>query len=466
MTTRFRVLGGLCVSLLAAVCVFRVSAQTPPVGAFRAAANAVVLDVSVTDDRNRPMLGLTARDFTITEDGKERPVVAFDAVNVTSQSSTPASWPAADVVTNEDPLDGRVMAIVMDDATPMPVAEGPRAKDAARALVDRMGPKDLAAVVFPAAQQSTQDFTRDRARLRAAIDRFQPRVDLGSTDRRIGDDRGAPNNFTHFDPTASTLYLRYLKTLRSLVDALGARALGRKSLVLISVGLPIEIRTNTSAFAAAVNEGEDPEFAISAVDSLPDPSEQKDLVFREVMNTIRAAMTSSVRVYGIDPGGARTPLSAAGADEFNAGLGNKVFLEGVSRATGGFAITSTNDVHAAGAQILADTGTYYLLGYQSTKRGAVKVRVNRPGAAVSIRPPVVRDGRPPDLSTALNSLVPLGGLAMQMTAAPFAIPGGAQAALAVVVGFRQDGPATGSQIIETVQVVPEEEPHPVQTGDA
>jgi Ca-activated chloride channel family protein len=51
-------------------------AQTPP-AAFRAAANIVVLQVSVTATAGRAVTDLTAEDFTVLEDGKPQPIALF-----------------------------------------------------------------------------------------------------------------------------------------------------------------------------------------------------------------------------------------------------------------------------------------------------------------------------------------------------------------------------------------------------
>ena len=43
-----------------------------------------------------------------------------------------------------------------------------------RYLVDQLSPSDVAAVIFPQLAGKTQDFTTDRQKLIAAIDKFDP----------------------------------------------------------------------------------------------------------------------------------------------------------------------------------------------------------------------------------------------------------------------------------------------------
>ena len=64
------------------------------------------------------MRGLTAADFTLLENGKPQPVVAFAEISVPDAPNLPAAWVhdvPPDVRTN-DLGDGRLFAIIMDDA--------------------------------------------------------------------------------------------------------------------------------------------------------------------------------------------------------------------------------------------------------------------------------------------------------------------------------------------------------------
>src|ERR671913_1679168 len=75
--------------------------QVPPAQppTFRAAVDAVQLDVSVLDKDRRPVRGLTAADFTVLENGKPRPIVAFSAVELAGSGPATGEAPAAPVDT-------------------------------------------------------------------------------------------------------------------------------------------------------------------------------------------------------------------------------------------------------------------------------------------------------------------------------------------------------------------------------
>src|SRR6188768_2192229 len=57
----------------------------PPV-TFRTGVDLVEVDVSVLDKDRRPVRGLTRENFTILEDGKPRPAVAFAAVDLAERA--------------------------------------------------------------------------------------------------------------------------------------------------------------------------------------------------------------------------------------------------------------------------------------------------------------------------------------------------------------------------------------------
>ena len=161
----------------------RLNAQSSsqPLPTFRSGIDIVQLDVVVLDRNRQPVTGLTAKDFTILEDGKARPLAAFVPVTVPewplpdATAPAPASWTrevTSDVSTNQRPGDGRVVVIVMDRSIPM---EQPTvaARKIAHAIVDALGPNDVATVVRTGkftGEGYQQGFTADRARLRRAID--------------------------------------------------------------------------------------------------------------------------------------------------------------------------------------------------------------------------------------------------------------------------------------------------------
>ena len=287
-----------------------------------------MLDVSVLDKDRRPVRGLTAADFTVLEDGKPQDVRTFKAIDMEDVVETlPAPWVrevAPDVRRNDEFKDHRVVLIVMDSSTPMPAADVIMAKRLARSAVDQLAPDDLAAVVFTLNAGAGQLFTRDRARLRTAIDRFN-----GSPDKMI-DSSGVTIPFNRFNDLAMTLYQSTLSTLSGLARHLAELPERRKALILVSVGLPI-----------------DPGLSVSDVGFSPGDSAAKTVdLLRDLREALAAAQRSNVSIYSLDPGGLRTVASPLNHD----------FLRTVSETTGGFVLVDTNDPAPGIAQIYRENG--------------------------------------------------------------------------------------------------------------
>jgi VWFA-related protein len=89
--TALRVLSRACgvgFALIPIVALVAQERSTPP--AFKAGTDVVLVDFVVTDKSDRPVKDLTAADFVVKEDGKNRPIVSFAAFAEPDPSPTPA----------------------------------------------------------------------------------------------------------------------------------------------------------------------------------------------------------------------------------------------------------------------------------------------------------------------------------------------------------------------------------------
>jgi hypothetical protein len=234
-------------------------------------------------------------------------------------------------------LAGSIVVIVMDDATPMAAQAVPRAKAAARQVIDALGPNDLACVVYALDKRSGQEFTGHRARLAEAVDRFNGAIDEAGTDLQGQWWLSMP--FDMFNLDGAALYLRTLRLIQSVAEDLAPLAERRKASVLVSVGIP----TGT-----------------------PGPD-------------VSTAGSGNGRVRTGDPTGLHPDRP------------NQDFLKTASENTGGFAITDTNDPAPQIQQFLRENASYYLLGYAPLNTRAlgryrrIEVKVNRSGLMVQAR---------------------------------------------------------------------------------
>jgi hypothetical protein len=188
-----------------------------------------------------------------------------------------------------------------------------------------------------------------------------------------------------------------------------------------------------------------------------DPHGVLQVVLSEAHDTFVAAQRANVNIYPIDPGGLRTTSSL------------KVdFLKGLATNTGGYAVVDTNDTAAGVRQIFRENSSYYMLGYAAPdprmegRFRKIQVRVNRPDLMVRARAGYYEPERPRAASKtappapiwkALTSATPTGDVAMQAAAAPFAIPGRRDTAVALVVGLRQPAPPGADRVVENVDLL-------------
>src|SRR5687768_2763465 len=138
---------GLVAAYVVAAIAIGGAQQVPPdTGTtFRSGVDVVRLDVSVLDQNRLPIRGLTAANFTVLEDGRPQPIIAFDAVDLPDHWSARASWMrdvAPDVVSNRFNAQ-RVVVILLDDfGVPFDPSAVQFSKNIARAAIDQLGPAD------------------------------------------------------------------------------------------------------------------------------------------------------------------------------------------------------------------------------------------------------------------------------------------------------------------------------------
>jgi VWFA-related protein len=418
----------LVVAAMSTLTLSQPSIKVPP-PQFRAGVDLIRVDVSVLDRDRQPVRGLTAADFTIRENGRVHEIAAFVEITLPEPETPPAEWMrdvAPDTVRNEDLSEHRLIVIVLDDAVvPFDAQMIASVKSIGHSVVDRLGPRDLAAIVSTRGAVPALGFTQDRRRLRATIDSFMP--------------AGYHPN----DPAEARqpLVLAALGTLRMTVDALSSLHERRKSIIYVSTGLPLEEPGATSIRI-----------------QVP--------VFDGMRDIVNAAERAHVIFYAVDPGGLdglrKFMTGPRPYIEDNTRIQRRTvkivdhpstlyldFLKTLATNTGGHALTSRNEFDSRVSQIFTETGSYYLLGYKSTndredgRLRRIDVRVNRRGVTVRARQGYyARDARarpradpPPEVRTALAGLLPKSELPLTLTAAPVPQRGGGDAVVAVLASL-------------------------------
>jgi VWFA-related protein len=382
-------LAALMVTVVVLVCTVAVEGQDR----FAGRTDVVVIGVSVLDADRRPVEGLTASDFVVLEDGRRRPISVFEPVTLPPPPTVTATWQrdvARDVVANTVPRDGRLVILVIDRTVGFDDAR--LARRIGHAIVDELGPNDLAAVVFTtefANLAAPQNFTADRARLRAALAHTFTATPGGEDD--LYQRGGCPCG------------LCVMETLTRVAETVRDVPSRRKELFFIS--------TAFTGYAGGVN-------------AHPlDRGAACGFKLRDAREALRRELRlGHVTIHTLDPRGGGVNTGHMLTD-----------------FTGGRPVMGTNTPETFVPAIFAESGSYYLIGFEPTdltrrpdRVRRIDVEVARPGVAVWTRsgyypePPDARrrtSSAAKTLTGTLDGVLPTSDLRLQVQAA--AIPGGA-----------------------------------------
>jgi VWFA-related protein len=322
---------------------------------FRAAIEAVQIDVLVTDAEGRPVSGLTAADFELLENGKPQAITTFSSVDIPiERGEEPLAEP--DVRTNGGP-EGRIYLIALDEVGTHPDRPDTPLKARAflrRFIEDYFGPNDVAAVVLTGRGLATdgQDFTSSRRRLLNAIDKFS-----GGFRQEE-----APPELQGAEVTAQRqrdhLIRSRMASLRALAEFMAKTPGRRKAMLFVSEGIGFNMFEVVDYAGGVLSlAGEDAHAAMSA------------------------ATRGNLAIYPIDPLG----LGDGGT------LDARADLTALAHVTGGFSLSNSENFAGAFERLVRENSTYYLLGFNSgyAKRDGryvrLEVRVKRPGLTVKSR---------------------------------------------------------------------------------
>src|SRR5579871_3300559 len=241
---------------------------------FKTTTQLVVETVSVKDKSGKPIEGLSAKDFTVTEDGVPQTIKFFEyqkleepaapadtAAAPPSQPVTPLAKYPHSQISPETPgdfkyRDRRLLALYFDMSA-MPVPDQIRAFTAAQKFIDtQLTPADLVAVMMyqGAAVQVLQDFTADRARLKTVLATLIVGEDQNAADTTTdasASDTGAAfgQDDTEFNLFNTDRQLSALQTAAKMLGTLNEK----KALIYFASGLRLNGVDNQAQLHATVN---------------------------------------------------------------------------------------------------------------------------------------------------------------------------------------------------------------------
>ena len=359
----------------------------------------VIEVVTVKDKSGKTVEGLTAKDFTVTEDGKpqevkfcefqklsddplpELPDKPAPAPAKTENAPKPVAPVVQQAIAPERPgdiryRDRRLIALYFDMSA-MPIPDQLRALAAAQKFIrtQMTGPDLMAIMVYNEGNiQILQDFTGDRDQLNAAVDKLivgeGQGFDEDAADESVADTGSAfgqdNSEFNIFNTD------RQLAALQTAVKMLGTLN-EKKSLVYFASGFRLNGVDNQAQLQATVNAAVRANVAFFTVDA-------RGLVASAPMGD---ATHGSAGGAGLYTGGA----SMAAQSNL---LKSQDTMWGLAADTGGKALLDNNDLGRGIVQAEQAISSYYILGYYTSndnldgKFRRIKIALNHGDLSASL----------------------------------------------------------------------------------
>jgi VWFA-related protein len=341
-------------------------APQQPTPTFRATADLIVQTVTVKDKTGQPVLGLTAKDFVVTEDGQLQDIafVEYEALDArpaapaltTGSAPPPVTAPPSSVAsTTPDVVSvpgaavyrGRRLLVLYIDLSKMPFFDQLRTFDSAyRYITTQMTPPDLVSImVFDGAGvRLKQNFTDDRAALRTALQALADRAEAAQNGLADTFDPGGA--FGEDDDTFNIFATdRQLAALQTAVTDLGPLP-EVKTLVYFGSGLSLHGIDNQAQLRATVNA------AVRANVTL-NPIDARGLVATAPLGDATQA----------SPGGVGMFSGILAQNAIAAGQQAQDTLYALAKDTGGKAMFDNNDLTRGIVQAARAVTGYYMIGY-------------------------------------------------------------------------------------------------------
>jgi VWFA-related protein len=388
----------ICVLALACCLFAQQPAPNPPTPAngtarFEANAQLVVETVTVKDKNGDVVKGLTARDFSITEDGvpqtisfcefqtvDENPAAPLTAAPAPAPPPAPPKAAEPVVRTEIAPerpgdlhyRDRRLMVLYFDMGA-MPIQDQVRAQAAAIKFIrTQMTPADLVAIMsFSDGVHVKQDFTDDREALLQTTEKLF--IGEGQGFDETASDDSASDYGTAFGEDDSEFNLfntdRQLAALQTAVRMLGTLN-EKKVLVYFASSLNLNGVDNQAQFAATTNEAIRANVTFYTIDA-------RGLVAQAPLGDASKGSPGGLGMY-----------SGSSALAFSSNFQrSQDTMYSLASDTGGKALLDNNDLSVGIVNAQKAISSYYIIGYYSAntnldgKYRRIKVTLNGDASA-------------------------------------------------------------------------------------
>jgi VWFA-related protein len=362
---------------------------------FTAGTELVRVDFVVSDKAGRIVSGVTAKDCLVKEDGKERPVISFEAFDgdgapsASPDPSRPAETPGRRVIRSSTVL-------LVDDVHLSAEQIGVVRQAIKNLLTSVAGRSDLLAVVAPASKVTVAgELPGTGAELAAAIDRIVGQRPEDNSELPVLDAE-AIAILRHDPPTLQRVVARFMALNPTLTaDQAETIAINRSGDVNFAARRRRETLYATVMQSLGWLSDKPGRHSVIIVSGgfAKDPGEPayNELVTRSLkvnapLHFVDArGLSGYSRFKGVEYG----TLLRRGADEGPTGRSDAV--EGsvdLADDSGGVIIQNTNDFEKGLARVLDTMRTYYVIGYEApphAKQGFHKIEVQLRTKGLNVR---------------------------------------------------------------------------------
>jgi len=467
--------------------------QAAPGGAvIQTGTHIVLVNVVAKDKHGKPVADLTRDDFVVRDNGEQQKIAYF-TLEQAGSTPTPAAadTPARLTFTNRPGHGMPSVTVFLFDELNTKLSDQELAKkDFLHYL--RGLPEDSRTAVFVLGDSLSllHDFAQDMASLVAALEkhsnRVNPEVDAATAPpasaNSIAGIQSTDAQWDSFIKSAGQPYVDYTETLRATRTAAALETIaghlegipGRKTLIWISGGFPIQLGLRNSADSipqssralerpagagrrgsgasagsssgSGANSQSNSSAASLTNSQLPGTGQAFE---SDVARAIRALNEADVAVYPVDARGITTPApfqadrssigkrsrppKAVGGTDFNYET-----LETLAIETGGLAFHHINDLSSAIRDAASDAQVSYSLAFSppaaslDSSYHRLEVTVTRPGVKLRYRPGYVAapdSAVAPSLAEAIASPIALAGIGFTVHLEP--VEGGYKAAVTI-----------------------------------
>lgn len=391
----------------------RVSAQEPQAEAkFRAQTSNVIIDTIVTDHKGHPMLGLTADDFTLTEDGVPQKVLSVippESAGLSSAGTELAGKTPTGPDQNPKPAAPRshLITVVLDLADNRPMNIRKSCETVLRYLEKSLSPNDFVAIYYiDRSLHLALSFTNDMKKAQDTVKKLEERLassPFGGADRQsiqaqINDLYSIAHPGAQYGVAADSqavsagpgntnpglgdalIASHEIDTLRSYMNTMNTfqaktifvalRAIclsyrdipGRKSVILFSEGFLYseDARPAMEAVADAANRANVSFYVIDPVGL----EIQGGGILGKSGNTAESQMAQ----IALEGAGSRGGQSKFDRIRSVGDQSRNEQLERLAYTTGGLMVKNTNDLLPAFTRVLDDARDFYTLVYEPANK--------------------------------------------------------------------------------------------------